>query len=62
MIAYTSKCCSDTEAKYGSSKDEFLAVVYGCQKFHHYLAGAKFTIVTDNVALQYLEGSRNGSH
>ena len=30
VIAYASKCCSDAESKYGSSKGEFLAVVYGC--------------------------------
>ena len=62
VIAYASKCCNDAESKYGSSKGEFLAVVYGCQKFRHYLSGAKFTIVTDHAALQYLTGTRHGSH
>ena len=29
VIAYASKCCSPSEAQYGSSKGAFLAVVYG---------------------------------
>ena len=30
IITYASKCCSPSEAQYGSSKGEFLSVVYGC--------------------------------
>ena len=58
VIAYASHCCSDAEAKYGSSKGELLALVFAVTKSYHYLAGAVFTIVTDNGALQYLETSR----
>ena len=61
VIAYASRCCNDAESKYGSSMGEFLAVVFGVTKFHHYLAGSRFTIVTDNAALCYLEGHRQGS-
>ena len=61
VIAYASRCCSATEAKYGSSKGELLAIVYAVTKFHHYLAGAIFTIVTDNAALQFLEGHKQGN-
>ena len=58
VIAYASRCCNPAEAKYGSSKGELLAIVYSVTKFHHYLAGAVFTIVTDNSALQFLEGHK----
>ena len=30
VIAYASKCCSDTESKYGSLKGEYFAIIYGC--------------------------------
>lgn len=38
-----------------------LALVFVVTKFHHYLAGAMLTIVTDNDALPYLETHRQGS-
>ena len=59
IIAYASKCCTAAESNYESSKGEFLAVVYGCSKFHHYLSSAKFTIITDHAALQYLTGTHH---
>ena len=61
VIAYASHCCSNVEAKYGLSEGELLALVFVVTKFHHYLAGAVFTIVTDNGAVQYLETHRQGS-
>ena len=61
VIAYASRCCSEAEAKYGSSEGELLALMFAVTKFHHYLAGAVFTIVTDNGALQYLETHKQGS-
>ena len=61
VIAYASHCCSDAEAKYGSSEGELLALVFAVTKFHHYLAGTVFTIITDNGTLQYLETHREGS-
>ena len=30
-------------------------MVYGIQKFHHYVAGGPFTVMTDHQALLYLE-------
>lgn len=33
-------------------------MVYGIQKFHHYVAGGPFTIVTDHQALLYLDQAK----
>ena len=52
VIAYASLCYSDAEAKYGSSEGKLLALVFAVTKFHHYLAGTVFTIITDNGTLQ----------
>jgi len=61
VVAYTSRCCSDAEGRLCSSEGECLALLFGIKKFHHYLAGAKFTVVTDNTALQYLESCKGNS-
>ena len=61
VIAYASRCCNAAESKYGSGEGELLALVFAVTKFHHSLAEAVFTIVTDNGALQFLEGHHSGS-
>ena len=48
VIAYTSKTCSFAEAKYGSSDGKLLALIFGVTKFHGYIAGTPFTMVTDH--------------
>ena len=62
VIAYASRCCSDAEAKDVSSEGKLLAPVFAVTKFHHYLAGTVFTIVTDNGTLQYLEVIASQQH
>lgn len=44
---YFSKCTTKAEASYHSFELECLAVVYAIQRFHIYLAGIKFKILTD---------------
>ena len=51
VIVYASCFCNAAKSKYGSSEGELLALVFAATKFHHYLVGAVFTIVTDNGAL-----------
>ena len=55
VVAYASRCCAPAESRLISSEGEYLALLFGIKKFHHYLAGGKFTVATDNAALQYLE-------
>ena len=53
-IAYASKRTSRTEANYGSSQLEILAVVWAVEHFRHYLAGKPFTLIADHAPLQQL--------
>ena len=53
-IAYGSRRTSNTEAKYGSTQLEALAVIWGIKHFRHYLIGAPFLLLTDHSALRAL--------
>ncbi len=45
---------SDTECRYSQMEKEGLAVVWACEKFHLYIYGQPFTIITDNRAIQII--------
>lgn len=54
-IAYASRGLSRSEARYPAHKLEFLALKWAVTvKFHDYLYGKSFTVVTDNNPLTYL--------
>src|SRR5436305_13410259 len=53
-IAYASCQTSQTEAKYGATQLETLAVVWAMKHFRHYLAGALFRLIIDHAALSSL--------
>lgn len=55
VIAYASRGLSCSEAKYPAHKLEFLALKWAItDKFHDYLYGNTFTVVTDNNPLRYI--------
>ncbi len=59
MIAYASRTCSEAEARLGPTDGELLAILYAVEKFHSYVAGTKFLLVTDHSALQYMNSVKN---
>lgn len=58
-VAYASISLSPAERNYGVSDEEVeaLVIVWGNQKFAHYLTGTKFIVVSDHHALQFLRNS-----
>ena len=55
VIAYASRGLSKSEQNYPAHKKDFLALKWAVtDKFHDYLYGGKFTVVTDNNPLTYV--------
>lgn len=55
VIAYASRGLSHSEARYPAHKLEFLALKWAItEKFHDYLYGNYFKVVTDNNPLRYI--------
>ncbi|GBN09077.1 hypothetical protein AVEN_164331-1 [Araneus ventricosus] len=59
-IALASKTLSKTEQKYSQIYKEGLAIVWAVKKFHLYLKGRRFTLVTDHKPLVAIFGSKRG--
>lgn len=55
VIAYASRGLSHCESRYPAHKLEFLALKWAItEKFHDYLYGSIFTVITDNNPLRYV--------
>lgn len=54
IISYASKSLSDTEKRYCQTEKEALALVWAVERFHFYLFGRNFELVTDHKALEVI--------
>ncbi|XP_049271184.1 uncharacterized protein K02A2.6-like [Rhipicephalus sanguineus] len=50
-VAFASRTLTETERKYSTGEREALACLWACEKWHIYLWGRSFTLVTDHQAL-----------
>ena len=58
IICYASKALTDVERRYCQTEKEALAIVWACERLHHYLFGVKFTLMTDHKALEVIYGNK----
>ncbi|XP_056017509.1 uncharacterized protein K02A2.6-like [Ostrea edulis] len=50
-VAYGSRALTETQKRCAQIEREMLAIVYGCEKFHHYIYGRSVTVETDHKPL-----------
>ena len=51
VICYSSRTLSEVEKRYSQIEREALAIMWGCEKYHLYLYGKSFSVVTHDKPL-----------
>ena len=57
-IGYASRTLNKHEKMYSQLDKEGVSIIFGLKKFHQYLYGRRFTIITDNKALSHIFGDK----
>ena len=52
VIHYASKSLDNAQRNYATTEEEFLAVVFACEKFRSYIVDSKVIVHTDHAALK----------
>ena len=54
VIHYASKTLDSAQQNYATTKKEFLAMVFACDKFRSYIVDSKVSVHTNHAAIKYL--------
>ena len=52
VVSYASRSLSDVERRYSQTEKEALGLVWACEKFHPYIYGQCFELLTDHTPLE----------
>lgn len=58
VISYASRSLTATERRYAQTEKEALALVWSVERFHFYIFGKEFELVTDHKPLEVIFGPR----
>jgi len=58
-VCYASRCLTSCERRYSQTEREALSLVWACEKFHVYIYGMQFELVTDHKPLEVIYGPRS---
>ncbi|MCG8032586.1 MAG: aspartyl protease family protein, partial [Candidatus Thiodiazotropha taylori] len=61
VISYASRSLTDTEKRYSQTEKEALSLVWACERFHVYLYGTNFELLTDHKPLETIFAPRSRS-
>ena len=59
VISYASRSLTNTERRYSQTEKEALALVWACEKFHPYVYGMPFELVTVHKPLEVIYGPKS---
>lgn len=59
IISFASKSLSDVEKRYAQTEKEALALVWVVERFHFYLFGREFELITDHKPLETIFGTKS---
>ena len=58
-VCYASRSLTECERRYSQTEREALGLVWACEKFHAYVYGMKFDLVTDHKPLEVIYSPRS---
>ena len=60
-ICYASRSLSDVERRYSQREKEALALVWAYERFHMYIYGIDFELLTDHKPLEYIYSKKSNA-